>query len=434
MNGLTKWRQLLRLVVAVIALFTCYRLGSESARVGLSRLFLTSAIIQLSVDPADKAVRMSPNDPEAHYTRALMLVNLQRLDEAIAELREATRLRPHHYYEWLDLGVTLDRSGDQSGAVAALRESVRLAPFLAQPRWQLGNLLFRERKYEEAFVELRLASKSNPYLFEQVLQLAWVAADGNVEAVERLVQPVARDTRFGFAIFLAARGRGGDAAKQLSQTGEPRDASEFDVLNRTLSQLLADDQFTQAYAAWLATRKLEPGSGAKNQILNGDFLQPVMRENVSFGWRIAGTPTVAVSIDPAGPTSAARSVRLEFEGENSVSDRILDQIVLVDPNSRYSLRFISKSDGLVSGGPPVIDIRAAGSKPARILGQSAALTTDKGSWMPNRIEFSTGSEVSAIIVSVRRIACAQNQCPIFGKLWLSGFSLDKLRSENATTK
>jgi Tfp pilus assembly protein PilF len=393
---------------------------------------LTSAIIQLSVDPADKAVRMSPNDPEAHYTRALMLVNLQRLDEAIAELREATLLRPHHYYEWLDLGVTLDRSGDQSGAVAALRESVRLAPFLAQPRWQLGNLLFRQGKYEEAFVELRLATQSNPYLFDQVLQLGWVAAEGNVESLERLVQPNTRDMQFGFSNFLAIKGRGADAAKQLSRTGEPRDASESEVLNRTLSQLLANDQFAEAYAAWLATHKLELGNGANDHILNGDFLQPVMRENVSFGWRLAGIPAVAVSIDPVGPSSAARSMRLEFEGESPSTDRILDQIVLVDPDSRYSLSFMSKSEGLVSGGPPLIDIRVAGSKASRILGQSAALTSNKGSWVPYRIEFSTGSDVSAILILVHRMACAQSPCPIFGRLWLSGFSLEKSRPENRT--
>src|SRR5438552_10089755 len=123
------------------------------------------AIIQSSVEPADEAVIVTPTDPEAHYTRALSLVNAERLDEALGELQQATRLRPHHYYEWLDLGVTFDQLGNQEAATDAFRESVRLAPYFAQPRWQLGSLLFRQGRYQEAFVELRLGAKSNSNLF-----------------------------------------------------------------------------------------------------------------------------------------------------------------------------------------------------------------------------------------------------------------------------
>src|SRR5437588_11973727 len=122
------WRQVLRFSLVLLGLFCCYRLIVGAATAGLSRLLQTTSIIQSKVQPADIAVRLTPGDPEARYTRGLALVNLGRLDEAVAELRQATLLRPHYYYEWLDLGVTLDRLGDQTGADAAIRESVRLAP------------------------------------------------------------------------------------------------------------------------------------------------------------------------------------------------------------------------------------------------------------------------------------------------------------------
>src|SRR5256885_1072901 len=120
------WREVLRFALAFVALFGCYRLIVASATAGVSRLFSTSAIIQANVGAADVAVRLAPGDPEAHYTRALSLVNLRRLDEAVLELKQATFLRPYHYYEWLDLGVTLERTGDQPAAMLALKESVRL--------------------------------------------------------------------------------------------------------------------------------------------------------------------------------------------------------------------------------------------------------------------------------------------------------------------
>src|SRR5947209_5386282 len=107
------WRDVLRVSLALLGLYCCYCLVVSSAVTGLSRLLSTTAIIQSKVGPADIAVSLTPSDPEAYYTRALSLVNLDRLSDAVADLREATRLRPHHYYEWLDLGVTLDRLGDQ---------------------------------------------------------------------------------------------------------------------------------------------------------------------------------------------------------------------------------------------------------------------------------------------------------------------------------
>src|SRR5438105_2575453 len=101
-----------------------------------------TSTVQTNIEAADLAVRLTPNDPEAHYTRAIVLGNLERLSEAAVELNQAISLRPHHYYEWLDLAVTMDRLGDEPAAIRAVDESIRLAPSFAQPRWQSGNLLF----------------------------------------------------------------------------------------------------------------------------------------------------------------------------------------------------------------------------------------------------------------------------------------------------
>src|SRR5436190_6925826 len=118
------WRQVVRFALALLGLFCCYRFIAGAATAGVSRLLSTTAILQSSVGPAATAVRLTPRDPEAHYTLALSLVNADRLGDAVLELQQATQLRPHHYYEWLDLGVTLDRLGEQTAAIAALKESI----------------------------------------------------------------------------------------------------------------------------------------------------------------------------------------------------------------------------------------------------------------------------------------------------------------------
>src|SRR5204862_4468578 len=100
-----------------------------------------------------------------------------------------TQLRPHHDYEWLDLGVTLDRMGDEAGAAVAMKQSVRLAPFFSQPHWQLGNLLFRQSNYQDAFTELRLGARTNRSLVQSMLELGWAAAQQDPKALDGLVQP-----------------------------------------------------------------------------------------------------------------------------------------------------------------------------------------------------------------------------------------------------
>ncbi|PYS67270.1 MAG: hypothetical protein DMF73_19740 [Acidobacteria bacterium] len=408
----------LHICVALLGLIWCYSLAIDSARGGIARLFCTAAIIQASVESADEAVRVSPGDPEAHYTRALSLVNVERLNEAVAEFRLATQIRPHHYYEWLDLGVTLDRLGDQRNALDSLRESVRLAPHFAQPRWQLGNLFYRYGRFEEAFTEMRLGANSNPNLFTALLDLAWVASDGDVSKAENLVRPQSRRERLMFARFLEKHGKGSDAAAQANQVGRPQEQAEHNLLREIISDLLATRRFSDAYQIWAANRSDAASSAT---LANGDFAEPIQNDR-GFGWQVDAVPNVSASVDTSAPAGAARSVRLEFGGDSSPASQIIHQVVILRPNARHVLEFVARADNLVSGGPPMVVILDANTDARRILGQSKPITP-QSEWLNYRIEFATDQNTSAVVVALQRTLCAQTPCPIFGRLWLTQFSL-----------
>jgi tetratricopeptide (TPR) repeat protein len=419
------WRVLLRFSIVLLGLICCFRLIQDSVRAGVSRLFSATAIIQSRIEAADEAVRLAPSDPEAHYTRALGLVNLERLEEAIVELRQATRLRPHHYYEWLDLGVTLDRLGDQTSAEAALRESIRLAPFFAQPHWQLGNFLFRQGRYEEAFAELRLGVKSNSSLFEGMMQLAWVAFDGDVGTMEANLQPQSRRHHLELARFLALHEKGLDAAHQVAVAGELASEEERTLRRQIVSDLLAGQLFSDAYAAW-ATSHPEAGSRGPGQLLNGDFVEPIRQGDPGFGWQVLATPNVVVSLDPSGPTPGARSVRIEFSGDHAPGSQPINQLVLLQPKTRYSLSFMVRAENLVSGGPPLILVLDGGSRAMKILAQSKPFAPGTSEWSAYQMDFATEENTAAVMIALQRAACGESPCPIFGRLWLSRFSLVKV--------
>jgi tetratricopeptide (TPR) repeat protein len=421
------WRPFLRISLALLGLFCCYHLIVDAATSGASRLFSTLAIVQSRLEPADAAVRLTPGDPEAHYTRALTLVNLGRLGDAVAELEQTTRLRPHHYYEWLDLGVTLDRLGDRTAAAAALEESVRLAPAFAQPRWQLGNLFFRQERYQEAFAELRLGAKSNPVFFKGMLDLAWVAADGDVGMVENLVKPQSGRDYLEYGIFLIRQGKASEGARQARNAGKPKDESDAVLLREIISELLQARQFSDAHAVWAADhgRSDSNGTAVSGPFLNGDFVEPIIQNDPGFGWQLVVVPNLDASIDPSGPNPGARSLRLEFGGNSDPGSKLIHQLVLVQPNSHYSLRFMAKTEDLVSGGPPVILALAADNEPAKTIGVSKSISTGTSGWSAYEMDFSTDEKTGVVDIALQRLSCVQNPCPIFGKLWLSGFSLRK---------
>lgn len=426
-------RLLLRYSIALLGLVCCYRLSLDAARAGVSRLFSATAVIHSRVEPADVAVQLAPSDPEAHYTRALALVNLEKLTDAVAEFRVATRLRPHHYYEWLDLGVTLDRLEDPAGAEAALKESVRLAPFFAQPRWQLGNLLYRQARYDEAFAELRIGARSNPNLAQELFGLAWLAANGDMRTVEALVQPAGRRNRLELANFLAGRGRGPEAVREVQQAGKPGDEAEISLLRQTVARLLATQLFSDAYDVWATTHSPAAATSAKasGQILNGDFMDPIVQNDPGFAWQVLVTPKVELSIDPSGPTAGARSVRVEFGGESDAQRLLIHQLVLAQPKSRYSLSFMARAENLVGGASPVIIIWDARSSPPKILGQSKPLSPGSSEWSTYLVDFGSDENTTAVIVALQRLGCRQGPCPVFGKLWLSKFSLVRAQLESA---
>lgn len=420
-----------RFSIALMALSCCYKLIQDSASIGLSRLFSFSAIMQSSVPAAQKAASLTPNDPEAHYTLALELVNTDRLSEAVSELQRSIQLRPNHYYEWLDLGVTLDRLGDQEGASTALRESVRLAPFFAQPHWQLGNLLFRRGKYDEAFEELRLGATSNPNLMEEMLVLAWVAADENVATVENWIKPESGRNHLELARFLVWHGKVWDSARHAIEAGQPKDEGEVGILHWVTSGLINAREFSAAYSVWAASHQRNASMQPSEQFLNASFNEGVVRNDPGFGWQLEVVPNVSISIDTDGPTNGTRSVCVQFAGESPRFSQLIQQIILVRANTKYSLEFKARADNLVSGGPPIVVVIDASSEDRKILGQSNPLASSAGAWAAQRVDFSTNKNSSAVVVALQRLACKEGPCPIFGKLWLSGFALTRMEADTA---
>lgn len=416
---------MLRLLAAVPAILLCLWGIWVAGGIGLSRIFSQYAELTSTMTAADQALLLAPSDPESHYARGLAATNTGALDEAILEYEKAVALRPQDYYLWLVLADVRDQSGDGDGALAASLEAVRLAPFYAKPRWQLGNLLFRAGNQDEAFAELRRAADSEPTLLPAVIDLAWGSSQQNVQIVEATIQPQTDASRLALARFFARHGKTADAVRYYRAAGEVSDKERVSLLN----DLLAAKQYRDAYDVWLnghQARVDENGKGMAS-IIDGGFEKTLNLEDKGFGWQLSREASnLTFSIDAVEPREGARSLRLDWKGDSNPVLPVLTQLVLVEPKTHYRLRFAAREQGLVTGGLPFVSVKDPGSKDDRPLAQSKALPQGTSPWSDYTLEFTTGNETSAILMSLQRLNCGGGPCPIFGNLWLDDFSLQKI--------
>jgi protein O-mannosyl-transferase len=99
---------------------------------------------------------------ELHDFMGSSLADEWKLDRAIAEFREALRIRPHYFQATSDLGVALDRRGETNAAVKYLREARRLRPKDARVDLNLGEALVHQGHVDEAVALYREGLQLQP--------------------------------------------------------------------------------------------------------------------------------------------------------------------------------------------------------------------------------------------------------------------------------
>lgn len=405
----------------------------NAARIGESR-WLTQRLTAPSLEPLDKtkaqllaqsakAVNSTPNDPETHSTYAFVLLNTSGLEAALPEYERAVALRPRDYFLWLELGRARDMADDEQGALAALEQSVRLAPAYAQPRWQFGNALFRAGRVEEAYAELRRAALSDITFLPNLIDLVWSASGGDPVAVERIIQPERASWRVALAKFFIKRGKTTEGLAQF------RAARVFPEKDRQalLKELLDAKRYKEAYELWTFDSNDNKRESGIAFINDGGFEGKMSRDVAGFGWQLTrDTQGLRLSLDGTNPHAGAQSLRVDFNGDSNPGQSIVAQIILVEPGTRYHLRFAVRTEELATGGLPLLVVSDVSRMEARVLAQSPPFQQSSKQWQEQTLEFATTKTTNALLISLHRGNCSTGPCPIFGRMWLDDFVLQKI--------
>lgn len=372
------------------------------------------------LEVSDWALTLAPDDPQTHYTAAVLLEKTfqpDNLTKSLAEYERATALAPNDFRTWTALGVARERSGDADGGEKALRQALRLAPNYSEVKWILGNILLRGGKREEAFAEMRGAAETDSKYTAPAVATMWQLFGGDMSQVKRYLgdSPPVKATLMA---FLVRENRLDDAvAVWKSMPDEQRKTTFSASGDQLFSIFVGAGKYSDALQILAQTGNDKFAAG---KIFNGGFETDVKAVGAEiFDWRIDGGMQPQISIDDAQKNGGAHSLVVVFNSATGREFRGVSQTVIVEPGKKYVFEMFYKSELKTTA---TLNWQIAAAMGGKILATTPAVAATVG-WTSLRMEFTAPERTEAVVINTAREACKTTLCPISGRIWFDDFSL-----------
>jgi tetratricopeptide (TPR) repeat protein len=218
--------------------------GNYVAYAGLGLALIQSGRLDDGIANCREAVRINPRYAVAHSNLAKGLLEMKQPEEALVHSVEAVRLNPADGGSRMNRAAALSALGKINEAAAEYREAVQLAPSSAAAHSGLGAILAEQGRMDEALTELSESTRLDPgYAVGHYNLGALLARLGReVEAVAQFseatrLNPGDADAHLSLGTALAKLGRMDQAIAELS-TGtrlKPEDAAAHSNLGGALA-------------------------------------------------------------------------------------------------------------------------------------------------------------------------------------------------------
>lgn len=386
-----------------------------SARQGLSEYYV-------HYDLLDEAVAINAANPNAYTSRGLSFLGNENFQESGVSFSSAVALRPNDYLLWLRLGYCRYKLGDFDGARKAYERAIELAPNYAAPKRDMGRLLMSIGKVDEAFLQWSKAASINIDYLPEILDLARKNFGSDADAIEQAVRPESIDAKKQTAqYFLKYRMMSGGIRMFLTS-----DDLDKGSKNDFAEHLIRHQDFTLAHEIWKSAKKSDDRELELdgNLIDNGGFESEIDLQERNFGWLLdTKSENISYKLDAEGTLSSKIALRIEFDGNSDSARPFLSQLLLIRPNQDYQLLFATRSSDFVAGSLPIIEVKDVGA--GNSLATGPLFNVGNSGWKKYELNFSTGNQAQAVIISLARPACQSRSCPAFGQLWLDDFQIVK---------
>lgn len=377
------------------------------------------------IEVAEFAADLSPADPQAYYTQALLAeknFSPDSMRKSLAEYETAAALAPYDYRLWLAVGKAREQNGDAAGAETALRKALELAPNYASVQWMLGNVLLRVGKTSEAFEQLRRASEGDAKYAAPAVYTAWQIFDGDMKRIQSSLGDSNR-TNFALADFLVREKKFDEAFEIWNALPADAQNEEYKAAgNQLLSEMLAAKKFDEALIIQNRLNAAGDTKFVREKVSNGGFEQEIAVKNASvFDWQIGDALQPQIGVDEREKHGGSRSLVIIFKSADGKDFRQLTQTVAVEPGAQYRFQTFYKSE---LKAPATVKWEIVSAADGSVLASTEA-AANNADWTALTADFQTSEATAAVTLRLARAGCKSSFCPISGKIWFDDFSITR---------
>jgi len=390
---------------------------------GLVRAFRGYALATLfqDVEGLEEARRFLPTVPEVHEQLGMIyLLDPAHFDppKAVMHMRRAVELSPYDARLWMGLGRAYEANGQWEHAARTYERAIALAPQHFRPRWLYANFLLRRGRADAALEHLRALMEATPDVVENICDLIWHVRDGDAALLQRLAEGRPSWVAMKVGDYLLAKGRAEEAIA-LWWTLSSWDEAAREGGRRLVRALVRLQRWREAERVWREWLRREYGREPTTAFWNGDFAHPIVEGGLD--WQLASSRDVTVGIDESVGYGDSRSLRLEFRGREGVRYAGITRELVVEPATRYVLRFAYKTQGLLaSNGLYVEVLDAEDAHRLRVRREPLAASPE---WALVHLEFVTTAETRAVRLVLGREPTHPLHDYIRGRVWFDAFAL-----------
>ena len=177
--------------------------------------------------------------------------------------------------------------------------------------------------------------------------------------------------------------------------------------------LITNDRLSEAKKVW----KLWKGDDFSSITDGGFEFQPL---NTAFGWNILNNSDVIVERTTDQPYAGKACLHIHFKGTTNIDFNSIYQIVPVQPQTRYELRFARKSRDLTTDRGVFVEISGYKCKGLSISSQPVLGASP---WAEEEMEFITPAGCEAVLLRICRKESLKFDNKISGDYWLDAVEL-----------
>jgi tetratricopeptide (TPR) repeat protein len=335
-------------VVRLLVLLSCLFVTAESVRWAIAD-WLTSTS---RPEDAVRAARIDPDAEESLARSAIVRSSEGDLSPAVdEELRRALALNPLDSDVLMALGLREELRGNDTRAEDYLRRAVEV-DHQFRPAWTLANYYYRANQPEKFWPMVARCLNLDPLAFDPtpVFDLLWNETTDS-KKIRSLISgrgllPVQ------YLNYLIETGRVGPAVEVWPEAFAAARAAippVYGPLKEYPGFLEEHNRLPAAVDAWNelvdaginSSGRLDPKAGVS--VADPGFRFPP--SDTVFGWQILNDKGVAASLSPG-------SLRIELDGNEAESVRLLQTVAPVLPGRRYRLVWAGDGKDLNSASDP----------------------------------------------------------------------------------